>query len=103
MNLRHAAALALIVLAASMAGCGSSDKSILLVPYRPGDSSEPLSQWYHSGSFETAADCNSLLAWMMSDEYAKHARGTPAQIEEYQRTLKSARCVPTDDPRLKGN
>jgi hypothetical protein len=83
-----------------MAGCASSDKFILLVPNRPGDT-EPLSQWYHSGTFKTAADCNSLVAWMMSDEYAKHARGTPAQIQEFQSTLKDAKCVPTDDPRLK--
>jgi hypothetical protein len=37
----------------------------------------------------------------MTDEYAKIAQGSPEQIREYQRDLQGAKCVSTDDPRLK--
>jgi hypothetical protein len=88
MNPRHAAAIALM-------------GWYLMVPYRPDDPTEPISQWYQSGSFDTAAQCRTLLEWEMSDDYAKQAEGTPNQIREYQRNLKGAKRISTDDPRLK--
>jgi hypothetical protein len=88
MNPRHAAALALV------------GWYLMLPSYDP---SVPISKWYQAESFDTAAQCRALLEWEMSEDYAKHAQGTPTEIRKYQRAMKEAKCIATDDPRLKGN
>jgi hypothetical protein len=68
-----------------------------MVPY---DSNKPISQWYHAGSFDTAAQCNTMLEWEMSTDYAKQVNARPKAIQDYQRALKDAQCIAGDDPRL---
>jgi hypothetical protein len=88
MNLRHATALAFL-------------GWYLMVPHN--GPNEPISEWYHAGSFDTAERCTALLQWEKTDDYSKQAQGTPIEKQEYQNALKDAQCVATDDPRLKGN
>lgn len=73
----------------------------LIVPYRPGDPSEPLSHWQKSAeTFMSEDDCNALLGWELHLFYGKNTRD-PA-IQEHVRRLQHAQCIGSHDPRLKG-
>lgn len=90
-NVRHVAALALV-------------GWYLMVPHRPGDPSEPIWQWYQANSFDTAEKCNQILAWEMTDDYTNYEKQEGQNMEHvkgYQRALQDAKCISTDDPRLK--
>jgi hypothetical protein len=86
MNLRHAAALALV-------------GWYLMMPHRPGDPSEPLSKWYQSEEFYTESECNQLLE--MDRGFYHFNKSKKPVVQEQIRRLRSAQCVAADDPRLK--
>lgn len=91
MRPRHAAALALV-------------GWYLMVPLS--SPRDPISQWYQVHSFDTAAQCNAVLEWEMTDDYAKQsikAGQNPEHVKVYVQALQNAKCISTDDPRLKGN
>ena len=85
MNIRHAAALALV-------------GWYLMMPHRPGETGEALSKWYQSHEFDTEAECNDLLEYdrglYVGNHSQKHA------VQEQIRRLRYARCVDANDPRL---
>jgi len=85
MNIRHAAALALV-------------GWYLMVPVR-NDSRAPISQWYQAGDFDTPEECRAALAWEITKEYANQA-GSPTAVREYQRALVHARCISPIDVRF---
>jgi len=96
MNLRHAAALALV-------GC------YLMVPPSPQgltkgiDVNAALSQWTVLQSFDTAAECEKRRAALIDKLVLMPANPTSqAQIDAPPEPFK-ATCVATDDQRLKGN
>jgi hypothetical protein len=87
MNLRNAAALALV-------------GWFLIVPLRPNDPSEPVSHWYQSPeTFNTGDDCEHLREYDVGLFYGKPLHD-PA-IREHVLSLQRARCIASDDPRLK--
>jgi hypothetical protein len=94
MNLRHAAALALV-------------GWYLMVP--PMDVTThkmnpdaPLHEWNTFDSYDHAAQCRSgraeILAWW-TDHKSSDERARTATLE----ALKYSQCIATEDPRLKGN
>jgi hypothetical protein len=85
MKPRHAAALALV-------------GWYLMMPHRPGDRSEPFSQWYQSHEFDTDAECNDLLEYDLS-LYQDNKSKNPV-VQEQIRRLRYAQCVDANDPRL---
>ncbi len=99
MNLRHAAALALV-------GWYLMAPPPNQNPNRPQaviDGTAPLSKWWHLDEFDTAKECKTVRE--QGREQAKHSGiDTPDRAKELlyaQRTL--SECIATDDPRLKGN
>ena len=87
MKLRHAAGIAL-----------AGWYLITPPPQRNGhyDASVPMSKWRIQSGFGTGDDCKKPGAELSSKA---RKEGNAADAEE----LKVSRCVPTDDPRLKGN
>jgi len=69
----------------------------LMMPHRPGDPKEPLSQWYRS-DFDTEAECTELLESDRSLYLGKPPRD-PA-VQEQIRRLRYSQCVADSDPRL---
>jgi len=89
MNLRHAAALALV------------GWYLLLPPwvaYDTFDASAPLSKWQHSYSYDSATECESDRSSMI-DYYSHHPKAD--QANWFLRLHIASQCVATDDPRLK--
>ncbi len=83
MNLRHAAALALV-------------GWYLMVPPEPppdgmSDPSTPLSRWHTIGSFDCAQACERIRAAAIEKEPRKLRRAAE----------QNALCIASDDPRLK--
>ena len=85
MMLRHAAALALV-------------GWYLMTPHRPGDFSEPVSQWYQSHEFDTEAECNDLLEYDRGLYLYNHSRDHA--VQEQIRRLRYSRCIDANDPSL---
>jgi len=85
MKPRHVAALALV-------------GWYLMIPHRPGDHSEPFSQWYQSGEFDKEAECNELLEY---DRGVYHGnKSKRPTVQEQIRRLRYGQCVDANDPRL---
>ena len=86
MNLRHAAALALVVW------------YLLVPPLYKGEVEEkaPLKKWTVLQSFGTVAECSQWLSVMLDK-----ADLDPATRTVVKHRLLAASCVSTDDPRLK--
>jgi hypothetical protein len=95
MNLRHAAALALV------------GWYLMLAPWEGERIANPdaaLSEWKINYSFDSAADCEAMriakedFGWqILIRKDASSAERATADIFLYQK------CVATDDPRLSGN
>lgn len=84
MNRRCAAALALLVW------------YLLLPPLRHDGTvnmSAPLSKWKRLGNYDTSDDCETALSDIRS-RWVGHEPNFPAKTDE-------ARCISSDDPRLK--
>jgi hypothetical protein len=92
MNLRHAAALALVGWYL-MQSPGSYDST-----GRWGNWKAPISKWYTLGSFDTAKACMAEMDRYDKAELAVRKahpeRKDPPGVEEWG-------CIATDDPRLK--
>ena len=100
MNLRHAAALALVgwYLMVPPVHWG-----IVKAPMRSNtvyfDPDAPLSQWWTQDSFETLSDCREgRFVWIKNERYAE--KPEPGKTILYHAML-NAVCVSTDDTRLK--
>jgi len=70
----------------------------LMMPHRPGDPGEPLSQWYLSHEFDTEAECKELIEYDLS-LYQDNKSKNPV-VQEQKRRLRYAQCVDANDPRL---
>jgi hypothetical protein len=84
-NLRHAAALALV------------GWYLMVPPFgldRSRDPDQPLPKWSIAQSFDTTSECNDTMVGRR-----KHAQETGNKRMED--ALTSAACIATDDPRLK--
>lgn len=68
------------------------------------DLSAPLSQWDIAGSYDRAAECMQALGEEIKPSTFR-AMGMDAKMTQQQayRYSRAARCISTDDPRLKGN
>ncbi len=88
-KLRHAAALALT-------------GWYLMVPAQtkggPIDTSLPLSQWTMFESFDTAAGCQRKKSRVYDEAQRKDRAGDTKGMADF---YSAARCIATDDPRLK--
>ena len=88
MKLRHIAVLVL---------CGWY---LIVPPFNKSGvlASTPISRWtHHEGSYDTARECGQGKQAML-DDLDKH----PA-FHDYSEAVIFARCIASDDPRLKGN
>jgi hypothetical protein len=99
-NLRHAAALALVGWYLMIAP--PSPDHTALVP------SAPLSQWKLDGSYDTAAQCmkarSKVIERLAHDLRAVGPDGKTLDKEETRRSNETiVKCIASDDPRLKGN
>ncbi len=94
MNLRHAAALALV-------------GWYLMVPPLPLQQDWPLSAWQNHGSYYSAKECASantaLTIEAYEDEKAQNCSGSEDKRLrcQYDDAKQNANCISTDDPRLK--
>jgi hypothetical protein len=93
-NLRHAAALALV------------GWYLMYPPVTPAGKSltdAPLTEWKSGASFDTAKDCETARAHMR--KASKDLRNaTPRGYQEgldFAESIGDGQCVATDDPRLK--
>jgi hypothetical protein len=101
MNLRHAAALALVGWYLMQPPSDNSHG-------RP-DSDAPLPQWQESGSFDSAAKCNkerfdTINTYEKLLAEAQKSKSSGRDIDTAQNGLLAflkAQCIATDDPRLK--
>ena len=80
----------------------------LLMPWKEGPEGvrATLTTWDHFGSFDTTAECeNDLVAQTKRrDKIKELGKGTPEQLkvnENIRDRLNWARCIASDDPRLK--
>jgi len=95
MKLRHAAALAAV-------------GWYLMVPptiHSPSGSAqgfEPINQWLHIGSFDTASACERGIKAMV-DSYKQQLKANPDSeaAKNSFNAFSDAQCIATDDPRLK--
>lgn len=103
MNLRHTAALALIGWYLMLPPVNDDNKVI---------ADAPLWKWNQSVSFDSANECERTLHFvahtpMTPSEYqtaqkaARKAHRVPLSLSEMDIRTAAARCVSTDDPRLK--
>jgi hypothetical protein len=94
MNLRHAAALALV------------GWYLMISPLDPAnmtqvDTGAPLSKWHSMKTYSSKTECDKGR----DDERATGARGLNSRSQTKRviaTALSSAQCIATDDPRLKG-
>ncbi len=106
MKLRHAAALALIVVCTCSRKTDLTDQSwYLLVPPATGidsfDTSAPLSKWRVSGNFDSVAECTKAQA---EDIKAYRDNSVQVAVNEAEFGVKAysaGRCIGADDPGLK--
>jgi hypothetical protein len=91
MNLRHAAALALV-------------GWYLMIPPDLADLA-PISAWQHFGSYDTAKECDSGKSQLgidaIKDENASGCKVTPSEHCFLDFAKENARCIASDDPSLK--
>jgi|SRR5208337_782905 len=100
MNLRHAAALALVgwylMVPPVVQPSGGEEMA---------DPSAPLSKWVNRGTFDSARKCDEALQRFQFDIQSNYqsAVGEALTDSEFQRIRQasSAKCVAKDDPRLK--
>jgi hypothetical protein len=113
MKPRHAAALALVVLAASMAGCKSGSTFWLLMtpPAQANGQDEPMITWSPSQLFRSSAECEQVRK-AMSAVTAKQAQQSfgkifknlsDAQLDATVGAMSHSVCISSADPRLMGN
>jgi hypothetical protein len=101
MKPRHAAALALVgwyLMVPPLVGTPPNQVSVNL--------GAPLSEWETYDSYDSAADChNAALEQLAISEHvsAHHNCDTENTCETLQTQTKLAKCIATDDPRLKGD
>jgi hypothetical protein len=117
MNIRHAAALALVGWYLMLPPVGYDSKLARFVTGGWNDDGSPnLSRWEQAGSFDTASDCQSAVTLLNPEGTAqlKTDRAAPKLADIMKRRhselvaileiqKQNALCVATDDPRLKGN
>ena len=84
MNLRHAAALALV-------------GWYLMVPLSQGD---PIPKWDHYGSFDSASECTTARENAIRAGVADATMMGTSQVE-VKHALLLSECIASDDPRLK--
>ncbi len=107
MKLRHAAALALIVVCACSRKTDLTDQSwYLIVPPTTGidsfDTSAPLSKWRISGNFDSVAECTKAQADDIKG-YEENAGQVATNVAELGvKVFGAGRCIAADDPGLKG-
>jgi hypothetical protein len=105
MNLRHAAALALVgwyLMLPPFIRVGPD-------PREPGrdivapDSAAPLSKWFWSGSFDSVEACERSQEKEITETQRRNSLKTSfhARIDRDEMAFREARCIATDDPRLK--
>jgi hypothetical protein len=96
MNIRHAAALALVgwyLMEPPAVGTPPDHLGVNLVA--------PLSEWTMDDSYDSVEDCHTAL--MRQFEISQHAKcRTENECAVFQTQAKMAKCIATDDPRLKG-
>ncbi len=99
MKLRHAAPLALIGWYLMTPPVNNLDADVGV------KMDAPFSEWDIVDSYDTAAECrDALLKYVMSTEHAQwSATATERQKKAITLAAKAARCIATDDLRLKGN
>jgi hypothetical protein len=97
MNLHQAATLAFV-------GWYLMLPPLVNAPYKV-DTEAPLTSWRDYQTFETAQECNKSLSSMQA-KYGHAAVAPSGSIKRGTRTFALqvvfARCVSSDDPRLKG-
>jgi hypothetical protein len=60
---------------------------------------KPISQWFHNGSFDSAAECERARN-STAEEW--RAQGlTDAQVKGIMQTESVSQCIAADDPRLR--
>jgi hypothetical protein len=95
MKLCHAAALALVgwyLLAPPNVWVGKEDRV---------DETAPLDSWIQLGSYDTAVRCQQALDQINAKVYAAYEKDKRARHPFQWRLGVDAKCVATDDPRLK--
>lgn len=90
MNLRHAAALALVGWCLMIPPLSRSSSGEI-----GSDFSRPLSEWFPVGVYDTEADCDKEIN-AMNQRAASMAREHRTML-----SLSHAQCIASDDPRLK--
>jgi hypothetical protein len=106
MKLRHAAALALVVVCACSKNTDTASESwFLMVPPASGtdsfDTSAPLSKWRVSGNFASVAECTSSQADDIK-AYEDNTVQVATNVAEFNvKVYRAGRCVASDDPGLK--
>jgi hypothetical protein len=93
-NPRHAAALALVgwyLMIPPKLGVNSKDQIYV--------ESAPFSRWQMSESFDTAKECQEAARALARPEQSAAEAGQRPSLESFR--LVYAKCIATDDPRLK--
>jgi hypothetical protein len=110
MNIRHAAAVALVGWVLLLPPLVLPDSELHPEPLDV-DRKAPLSEWLQEQSFERAEDCKEALKALPDEVRNQHSVIIPGnmgavEIEQSHANLVmgalSAECIRTDDPRLKG-
>ena len=106
MNLRHAAALALVgwylmIPPVEFKGTATIPKSVFVA------SNAPFSEWEMSGSFDTAKECEAARPAIGTPSDFRHQSADDAAAKIRMSAIvafakRYAQCIATDDPRLKG-
>ncbi|HUA33126.1 MAG TPA: hypothetical protein VMA09_05935 [Candidatus Binataceae bacterium] len=112
MNARHAAALALLLLVASMVGCERRKPFWLMMmpPVQEGqlELNAPMMSWSPNGLFGSFSECEQArkAAAAFSVKQAQQMFGkmfknfSEAQIKGAMGVMSNAVCIASDDPRL---
>jgi hypothetical protein len=106
MNPRHAATLALVSWYLMMppfikVGPGPRDPSGDRVP----DSDAPLGKWFWAGSFDSVDACQRSQEKEIAETQRRNSLSSSPSAEmgrNVESAFREARCVASDDPRLKG-
>ncbi len=63
----------------------------------------PLARWYVRGAYDSAAECQKALLWGVSEaRFSAQKAGDPDPANDLLvKDAVMAKCVATDDPRLK--
>lgn len=110
MNLRHAAALALVGWALLVPGISYQSAANVWTVDGYDEHKKPVySAWENQGSYDTAAQCRDQLGKLDPNESpvmptAEGAVRNPTGLANAVRdAVKQVVCIATDDPRLKSN